>query len=100
MLVVVFRAQRKEYQKDGDGGAHHNHEPVAEKEEIKHGVDLAEPDGRHDGEELYKDGSKLQEPRRSWGDLAGNLVRANRRCDGGLLSKPNLAAGKSPVLTF
>ena len=41
--MVVFRAQQKVSQKNGDGSCSNNHKTVANKQKAKHVVDLVEP---------------------------------------------------------
>ena len=98
--VVILRTERKvnhqhRHRRTGD-----HHQQVAEKEEAKHVVNLAEPDAVDDKVQLGRDGAKgghadQQRTRnrseivaarllRRGGDLPRDLVRAHGRTDGGL----------------
>lgn len=59
--MVVLGAEEEVNEQHGDGGAGENHDQVAEEEEAKHVVDLAEPDVVEDEEKLDEDSAERED---------------------------------------
>ena len=56
--MIVFTAEQKVDEEDGDGRTRDDHDAVAEEEEAEHVVDFSEPHVVHDEVELDEDCAK------------------------------------------